>query len=187
METLRGMLSNSALAESLKTITELAKSNGIETKDINTFTTVKTFLTGVESGEVLIKIPIRPYESKHDLDPNNKCKSWFKSKGRVCKQPALQGTHHCFRHRPGGPAPCPSESLSPDEVNEDPDPKHGKGETFPEVPITATEVRPLKVMTWEEVTAGRPAQTSPKSKFFLSKSDTPKVGVECSIPRAFNI
>lgn len=106
-EALRKILNDRVVAESLQVLRDLAKSSvsGINPKHLNAITVVDTLIKGLQTGEVEVKIPIRQYTSKHDLDPdsNNTCNFIFIKKRGQCQERPVSGTHRCYKHRVGGP------------------------------------------------------------------------------------
>lgn len=119
-EAMRKILDHRAVAEALQVLRDLAKSSfsGVSPKHQRAFTTIDTLLRGLETREVELRIPIRQYQSKHDIDPNrdNTCNFIFTKKRGVCSDRPLRGTHRCYKHRVGGPANLATRRLAEGRV-----------------------------------------------------------------------
>lgn len=104
--TLRIALAPQAISDAIEQISNhlaIPVSNG-EHREIRTACTVlhQTLRASLQTGDAHIHIPVKNCQPKHDVDPFNKCMFWLKRK--QCGGKALLGKHHCFRHRPDGPA-----------------------------------------------------------------------------------
>lgn len=201
-ETLRGILSHPAVIDSIKLLTELANKVVQPTimsssEHLKAFSTLATFTTALETGEAEIKIPIRLYQSKHDLDPDtkNNCDFKFAKKRGVCKERPILGTHRCFTHRIGGPAdiksrtairlPVISEALEEDLVQTE------IGDVRSEVVSISDTALPVaggKIMTFKyEKGTKNLVQVEATSTGSGSIDSNPDVGTEWKIPKTVSI
>lgn len=99
-QTLRQTLTNTAISSAINILSDhlaMPLLNEAHRDIRKAFATLQTLQDGLAAGDVIIRIPVKPYQSKHHLDPVNKCTVGLK-KGE-CRNPALFGTYHCFRHR----------------------------------------------------------------------------------------